>query len=49
MRLKNKLTGIEGEFLKEYRVTGGEIQIMVLTDDGRKYHAPKRIWERVDK
>ena len=43
-RLKNKITAVEGDFLKEYRVTGGEIQVMVRTDDGRKYHAPKEDW-----
>ena len=48
MRLRNKITGVEGEKIREYKVTGAEVQIMVRTDAGRKYHAPKWQWEVIE-
>lgn len=37
-------TGVVGLCLEFYTPTGCEEQTMVLTDDGRRYHAPTREW-----
>lgn len=38
-------TGVVGKCIKFYIPTACEEQTMVLTDDGRRYHAPTRLWE----
>ena len=40
-------TGVVGKCIKFYTPTACEEQTMVLTDTGKKYHAPTRTWERV--
>lgn len=40
-------TGVVGKCIKFYIPTACEEQTMVLTDDGRRYHAPTRLWEKV--
>lgn len=42
-------TGVVGKCIKFYIPTACEEQTMVLTDDGRRYHAPTRLWEVADK
>lgn len=37
-------SGVIGKCIKFYIPTTCEEQTMVLTDDGRKYHAPTREW-----
>lgn len=39
-------TGVVGKCIKFYIPTACEEQTMVLTDDGRRYHAPTRLWEK---
>lgn len=38
-------TGVVGKCLKFYTPTACAEQTMVLTDDGRRYHAPTSEWE----
>lgn len=38
-------TGVVGKCIRFYTPTACEEQTMVLTDDGRRYHAPTRLWE----
>lgn len=38
-------TGVIGTCIKFYIPTASSEQTMVLTDDGRKYHAPTSEWE----
>ena len=40
-------SGVVGEVLRFYKPTACEEQMMVLTDDGRQYHAPSRTWSKV--
>lgn len=40
-------TGVIGKCIKFYIPTACEEQTMVLTDDGRRYHAPTRLWEKI--
>lgn len=40
-------TGVVGKCIKFYTPTAQEEQTMVLTEDGRKYHAPTFWWKRV--
>lgn len=37
-------TGVTGRCIKFYYPTACEEQTMVITDDGRRYHAPTRLW-----
>ncbi len=37
-------TGVVGRCIKFYHPTSCEEQTMVVTDDGRRYHAPTRLW-----
>lgn len=39
-------TGVVGRVIKFYVPTASEEQTMVRTLDGRKYHAPTRMWEK---
>ena len=39
------ISGVIGNIIKFYVPTGSEAQIMVLTEDGRKYHAPAQYWK----
>lgn len=41
-------SGVVGEVLSFYTPTSCEKQTMVLTDDGRKYHAPTNCWVKFD-
>ena len=38
-------TGVVGQCLEFYMPTNCKEQTMVLTDDGRRYHAPTEEWE----
>ena len=40
-------SGVIGKCIKFYVPTACEEQTMVITDDGRKYHAPTREWRLV--
>lgn len=40
-------SGVIGKCIKFYVPTACEEQTMVITDDGRKYHAPTREWKLV--
>ena len=40
-------TGVVGKCIKFYIPTAYEEQTMVMTDDGRRYHAPTSLWEKV--
>ena len=42
-RLKNRITGVSGIFVKEFTNNYGDA-IMIRTDDGREYYAPKHEW-----
>ncbi|NBI91895.1 hypothetical protein D3Z45_15265 [Lachnospiraceae bacterium] len=46
-RIRCVKTGVIGKCIKFYIPTACEEQTMVLTDDGRRYHAPTRLWEKV--
>ena len=46
-RVINKWSGVKGNIIKIYKPTACEEQTMVITDDGRKYHAPTREWKLV--
>lgn len=37
-------TGVSGTIIKIYNPTASEKQVMVVTKEGRKYHAPERMW-----
>ena len=41
-------TGVVGRVVKIYVPTASEEQTMVWTLDGRKYHAPTRMWMKID-
>lgn len=41
MKLMHVLTGIKGEFLKEFYSPLGFIGYQIKTDDGRIYYAPR--------
>ena len=41
-------SGVIGRVLRFYVPTACEEQTMVLTRDGRQYHAPTRMWMKVD-
>lgn len=43
-RIICRTTGVTGTCVKFYRPTASEEQIMIRTDDGRLYHAPKHLW-----
>ena len=43
-RVINKWSGVKGNIIKIYKPTACEEQTMVITDDGRKYHAPTKEW-----
>lgn len=43
-RVINKWSCVKGNVIKIYKPTACEEQTMVITDDGRKYHAPTREW-----
>ena len=38
------VSGVRGVITKIYTPTASAMQIMVLTDDGRLYHAPYSTW-----
>ena len=38
-------SNVVGRITKFYKPTACEEQIMVITQDGRKYHAPARTWK----
>lgn len=40
------LSGVVGEVIRFYFPTACPEQTMVLTDDGRKYHAPTTEWKK---
>ena len=40
------VSGVIGKVLKFYVPTASEEQTMVQTLDGRKYHAPTRLWKK---
>jgi len=40
MRLKHKLTGHQGVFVKEVQPTGRPLTTIIKLDDGREYYAP---------
>lgn len=40
-------SGVIGEVIRLYFPTACAEQTMVLTDDGRKYHAPTTEWRKV--
>lgn len=42
------VSGVSGIVEKFYVPTSCEEQTMVLTDNGRRYHAPTRCWRRCD-
>lgn len=44
-RVINKWSGVKGNIIKIYKPTACEEQTMVITNDGRKYHAPTREWK----
>lgn len=46
--LRNKSNGITGMFLKRYKVTGCGYSIIVECDDGRKFYAPEREFQKID-
>lgn len=41
------VSGVIGKVLKFYVPTASEEQTMVQTLDGRKYHAPTRLWKKI--
>ena len=41
-------SGVIGEAIRFYFPTACAEQTMVLTDDGRKYHAPTAEWRKLD-
>lgn len=41
----NIQTGVVGKCIKFYVPTACEEQTMVVTEDGRKYHAPTSTWK----
>lgn len=43
-RILCRETGVVGECIRFYVPTACEEQTMVMTDDGRRYHAPTRMW-----
>lgn len=47
MRLRNRINGIEGEFIKKYWVTGRGYSTIVKCNDGREYYAPSNEWELI--
>lgn len=47
MILRNKITGIEGKFMREFTNRFG-VAIEVLKSDNMGYFAPKHEWEKVD-
>ena len=38
-------SGVVGTIIKFYVPTASSAQIMVITEDGRKYHAPENLWK----
>ena len=38
---------VKGTVIEKYYPTSCEQQIMIITDDGRKFHAPARKWIRI--
>lgn len=40
-------SGVIGEVIRFYFPTACAEQTMVLTDDGRKYHAPTAEWRKI--
>lgn len=42
------LTGVQGIVEKFYRPTACAEQTMVITHDGRRYHAPTNCWRKVE-
>ena len=47
-RIVCTVTGVVGKCIKFYTPTASAEQTMVLTDDGRRYHAPTSEWKLVD-
>ena len=39
-------SGVSGVVIKQYYPTSCEEQTMVRCEDGRKYHAPTRLWRK---
>lgn len=46
MTLINKISGVKGEFIREFQNYYGTA-IVVRTADGRGYYAPKHEWVKV--
>jgi hypothetical protein len=42
------ISGVRGVVIKQYYPTACEEQTMIQCSDGRQYHAPTRIYRRVD-
>ena len=42
-----KESGVVGKVLRFYVPTASEEQTMILTDDGREYHAPTSTWCKI--
>lgn len=42
-------TNVVGKTIRFYKPTACEEQVMVRTEDGRKYHAPTRMWRKITK
>ena len=40
-------TNVAGKAIRFYTPTACEQQTMVRTEDGRKYHAPTRMWRKI--
>ena len=47
MKLKHKLTGIVGTFVRRYKVTGRGDSTIIKLADGRKYYAPTEEFSEV--
>ena len=43
-----KTSGVTGRVIKFYKPTACEEQTMVVTDGGRKYHAPTSEWIKIE-
>ncbi len=43
-----KTSGVTGRVIKFYKPTACEEQTMVVTGDGRKYHAPTSEWIKIE-
>lgn len=46
MILRNKITGVEGTFIREFKNYYGQ-SILVKTLSGKEYYAPKYEWEEI--